>query len=231
MTPRYAIYYAPERSSELSRFANAWLSDEPGSVTFGEAVPWAGLIDPNYRRSVTSAPRVYGFHATLKPPFFLAEGMTLADLETAVADFAAERAAIELPALQLAILGDFLALTLPKVSPALNALAADAVCCLDAFRRPPSEEELALRRGAGLTERQDELLMDWGYPYVMEEFRFHMTLSTRLDETGQSRLLSVLKPIVEPLIAAPLKIEALSLFEQPEVGARFSERARFPLLG
>lgn len=231
MTQRYAIYYAPERNSELSRFANAWLSDEPGTSTFGDEVPWSGLIDPNYRRSVTSAPRVYGFHATLKPPFFLADGMSLEDLERALADFAAERAPVELPALQLAILGDFLALTLPEASSALNALAADAVCCLDAFRRPPSEEELAVRRGAGLTERQDELLMDWGYPYVMEEFRFHMTLSTRLDETGQSRLLSVLKPIVEPLLEKSLKIEALSLFEQPEPGARFSERARFPLLG
>lgn len=231
MKQRYAIYYAPERSSELARFANAWLSDEPGASTFGDAVPWSGLIDPNYRRSVTSAPRVYGFHATLKPPFFLAEGMVLSDLETAVADFAAERTAIDLPGLELAILGDFLALTLLGPSSELNDLAADAVCCLDAFRKPPSEEELAVRRGAGLTERQDELLMDWGYPYVMEEFRFHMTLSTRLDKTGQSRLLSVLKPIVEPLIEKPLKIEAISLFEQPEVGTRFSERARFPLLG
>ena len=231
MTPRYAIYYAPERSSELARFANAWLSDQPGTSTFGDEVPWSGLIDPSYRRSVTSAPRIYGFHATLKPPFFLAEGTSLADLETAVADFAAERAAIELSALELTILGDFLALTPAQPSPELNALASDAVCCLDTFRRPPSEEELAIRRGGGLTERQDELLMDWGYPYVMEEFRFHMTLSTRLDETGQSRLLSILKPIVAPMIEKLLKIEAVSLFEQLEPGAHFSERGRFPLLG
>ncbi len=230
MAARYAVYYTPERSSELARFANAWLDDEPGKNVFGDEVPWSGLIDPDYRRSITSAPRIYGFHATLKPPFFLTGGMQLADLETAVADFAAERPRLTLPRLQLTSLGDFLVLTAAAPTPELDALAADAVCCLDAFRKAASDEELALRRGVGLTERQEELLMDWGYPYVMEEFRFHMTLSTRLDETGQSRLLSILKPILAPMIEQPLTIEAVSLVEQPEPGARFIERGRFPLL-
>ena len=231
MTQRYAIYFTPDRSSELARFANAWINDEPGASVFGDQVPWSGLIDPDYRRSVTSAPRTYGFHATLKPPFFLAQGKELADLETAVAEFAAARPRILLPNLQLDILGDFLALCLPGPVEDLDRLAADAVRSLDAFRRPASEEELALRRGVGLTERQEALLVEWGYPYVMEEFRFHMTLSTRLDETGQSRLLSILKPIVAPLIEKPITIEAISLVEQPEPGARFIERGRFPLLG
>lgn len=231
MTQRYAIYFTPDRSSELARFANAWINDEPGASVFGDQVPWSGLIDPDYRRSVTSAPRTYGFHATLKPPFFLAQGKELADLETAVAEFAAARPRILLPNLQLDILGDFLALRLPGPVEDLDRLAADAVRTLDAFRRPASEEELALRRGVGLTERQEALLVEWGYPYVMEEFRFHMTLSTRLDETGQSRLLSILKPIVAPLIEKPITIEAISLVEQPEPGARFIERGRFPLLG
>lgn len=231
MTQRYAIYFTPERSSDLARFSNAWINDEPGASVFGDEVPWSGLIDPDYRRSITSAPRLYGFHATLKPPFFLAQGKSLADLETAVADFASERPRILLPQLQLDILGDFLALRTHEPTPELDALAADAVSSLDAFRRPASDEELALRRAVGLTERQDKLLTDWGYPYVMEEFRFHMTLSTRLDETGQSRLLSILKPIVTPLIEKPIVIEAVSLVEQAEPGARFTERGRFPLLG
>lgn len=231
MTQRYAIYFTPDRSSELARFANAWINDEPGASVFGDQVPWSGLIDPDYRRSITSAPRTYGFHATLKPPFFLAQGKELGDLETAVAEFAAARPRILLPNLQLDILGDFLALRLPGPVEDLDRLAADAVRALDAFRRPASEEELALRRGVGLTERQEALLVEWGYPYVMEEFRFHMTLSTRLDETGQSRLLSILKPIVAPLIEKPITIEAVSLVEQPESGARFIERGRFPLLG
>lgn len=231
MTQRYAIYFTPDRSSELARFANAWINDEPGASVFGDEVPWSGLIDPDYRRSITSAPRTYGFHATLKPPFFIARGKELAELETAVSEFAAARPHILLPKLQLDILGDFLALELPDPIEELDSLAADAVRDLDAFRRPASDEELALRRGAGLTERQEELLVAWGYPYVMEEFRFHMTLSTRLDETGQSRLLSILKPIVTPMIEKPITIEAISLVEQLEPGARFIERGRFPLLG
>ncbi|WP_282604386.1 DUF1045 domain-containing protein [Pelagibius sp. Alg239-R121] len=231
MTARYAIYYTPERSSDLARFANAWLNDEPGATVFGDEVPWSGLIDPDHRRSMTSAPRTYGFHATLKPPFFLAEDMELTALEMALADFAAERPRVVLPPMELVILGDFLALRTSESTSDLDALAGDAVRRLDAFRKPSTDEELAIRRGAGLTERQEDLLMKWGYPYVLEEFRFHMTLSNRLDETGQSRLLSILKPILEPLVEKPLTIEAISLCEQPEAGARFNERGRFPLLG
>ncbi len=231
MTQRYAVYFTPDRSSELARFANAWINDEPGATVFGDEVPWSGLIDPDYRRSITSAPRTYGFHATLKPPFFLALGKELAALETAVAEFAAARPRILLPNLQFEVLGNFLALGLSEPLEEVDRLAADAVRCLDEFRRPASDEELALRRGVGLTERQEALLVEWGYPYVMEEFRFHMTLSTRLDETGQSRLLSILRPIVSPLIENPITIEAVSLVEQPEPGARFIERGRFPLLG
>lgn len=235
MTPRYAIYYTPERSSKLAKFVAAWLSVEPDAPGIG--LPWSASIDPDARVSVTSAPAVYGFHATLKPPFFLADGVALRDLEAAVGDFAGKRPAVTLPSLQLAVLGGFLALKTVETSKTLgdaaklHALAADAVCCLDAFRKPPSREELKARRGAGLSERQEQLLKDWGYPYVMEEFRFHMTLSNRLNEAALTRLFSVLDPIVTPLIENPLTIEAISLVEQPEPGARFSERARYPLRG
>ena len=34
---------------------------------------------------------------------------------------------------------------------------------------------------SGLTDRQEALLTQWGYPYVMEEFRFHITLTGALD--------------------------------------------------
>src|SRR5207245_1192733 len=63
----------------------------------------------------------------------------------------------------------------------LQQLAADCARDFDSFRAPLGAEDRARRRPEKLTERQRDYLDRWGYPYVMEEFRFHMTLTGRLD--------------------------------------------------
>src|SRR5690606_25376449 len=123
--------------------------------------------------------RHYGFHATLKAPFRLAPGVSPERLRAAVADFAARRPAFAVPAMKVSAIGGFLAVTLATPSPAMQALADAAVAELDAFRAPPTEAEIARRLQGGLTSQQEALLRRWGYPYVFEEFRFHMTLTGR----------------------------------------------------
>src|SRR5262249_46661964 len=97
----------------------------------------------------------------------------------------------------------------------------------DKFRAPPDAAELAKRRAAGLTPAQDALLERWGYPYVFDEFRFHMTLTRRLNDEEQARIEPRLLPLVAPATAGPLLIDALSLFAQADRASPFRLIRRF----
>ena len=128
------------------------------------------------RAALVAAPRRYGFHATLKPPFRLAEGADAAGLDAAAARGGGGFAPFALR-LRLGWLGGFLALVPEAAPPELAALAA---ACVTRARRLPGAAgaaELARRRAAGLDAVEAENLRRWGYPYVLDRFRFHMTLT------------------------------------------------------
>lgn len=207
---RFAIYYAPAEDSLLAQAARAWFSHE-------------GWLEH------TVSPRHYGFHATLKPPFVLAEGMSRERLLESVAAFAAGEAALALPRFQVSLLGNFLALTLSEPSQELNELAGRIVMHLDAYRRPAPEAELAQRRQAQLNERQLELLERWGYPYVLDQWQFHMTLSSSLPQ-GELRqdLQERLQEHFAPALGERLWLEDLCVFWQPERTAAFQLLERYP---
>lgn len=225
---RWAIYFAPEPESPLACFGAEWLGyDVASGTTLSQ--PLLAEIDAERLQSITAEPRRYGFHATLKPPFALAEGFTAEKLDAAVATLARQEAAFDAPPLRLSCISGFWALTLSAPCLPLQALADRCVSELDAFRALPSAEELARRRRARLTARQDELLARWGYPYVMDEFRFHMTLTARLDIAEGAVVARVLEPLVAPLCREPLAIDALSLFHQPSQSAPFRLVRRHPL--
>ena len=170
---RFAIYYLPPDGA-LAAFGAAWLGwdIETGQPHHHFELP--GLD------AVTQAPRKYGFHATLKPPFHLAEGATPCALSDAVANLARKTPAAKADGLQIAPLGRFLALVPVGDAADIARVAADCVTTLDPFRAPPTEAELARRRGKGLNAAKEEMLQRWGYPHVLDEFRFHMTLTGRL---------------------------------------------------
>ncbi len=196
---RYAIYYTPPPESALARFGAAW---------FARKAP--GL----------EAPRRYGFHGTLKAPFGLAAGASEGELLRAVGSFAAARQALSGPTLRLSEMAGFLALTLSEPFGELNRLAADCVAAFDRFRAPLSEAELVRRRRTGLSARQEALLLRWGYPYVMDAFRFHMTLTERLDEEGLARE----RAEAEAMFAGPapsLFVDAVTVTVEPAAGEAF----------
>ncbi|MCP5419332.1 MAG: DUF1045 domain-containing protein [Gammaproteobacteria bacterium] len=210
---RFAVYYAPSPDSALWRFCSAWLGRDAVTGARLES-PVRGDFDPVWLAAITASPRHYGFHGTLKPPFVLAEGKTPEALSDRLSDFAATRPVFTLPTLALRTLDGFLALAPTAPSSPLQALAAACVQELDDFRRPPDASELQRRRAAGLNPRQDALLRSWGYPYVLDEFRFHLTLSERLEKTQGDRLSRLLEPMLAPLLAQPLRVDAVCLFAQ-----------------
>jgi putative phosphonate metabolism protein len=226
MPERAAIYFAPRRDSALARFGDGWLGRD---VESGARIdpPRPAAITPARLAMLTEAPRHYGFHATLKPPFVLAAGSDMAQLQAAAAEFAADRAGFVLPRLRLEAIGKFLALTPVEPVAELAALAADCVRAFDAFRAPPEPAELARRLSAGLTPRQAELLARWGYPYVLDEFRFHLTLTGPIDDAAErDAVRTALAPLVAPLCAEPVPVDAICLFHQPDRDAPFRLIAR-----
>jgi putative phosphonate metabolism protein len=227
---RYAVYFAPEAASALARFGAAWLGYDAATGD-SAAHPAVAGIDRRRWQAITAAPRQYGFHATLKPPFALAENADATALMAAVRALAGDIAAFAAPQLRLSWVSGFWALTLAEPCAAMDRLAALCVSELDRFRAPPSPEELAGRRRAGLSPSQEVLLTRWGYPYVMKEFRFHMTLTGRLDPDEGAAVGRLLARVAEPCCQAPLTVDAISLFGQDSRAARFRLLHRYRLTG
>ncbi len=224
---RHAIYATPAPGSPLAEAGARWL----GRDAFTDAALAQPVIEgvaPADVAAFTAEPRRYGFHGTLKPPFALADGSDAAMLEAELRAFAAARPAFVL-SMTVAVQDGFLALVPAEASPALEALAADCVAAFDRFRAPPEPADLDRRRAAGLTPRQEALLARWGYPYVLEEFRFHMTLTGRLDPDLARPLAAAARAHFAGVLAGPVAIDTLGLFMEPARGAPFTVSASVPL--
>lgn len=224
---RYAIYHAPA-PGPLADFGAAWLGWDAttGTETAHPQVP--GL--PRPAADLTQTPRKYGFHGTIKPPFRLATGTGADALHHAMSALAARLAPVRMPGLALTRLGHFLALTPEGDATPLADLAATVLQDLDRFRAPPAEAELARRQAAGLSPRQQALLDRWGYPYVMEEFLFHMTLTGALPEDAARATADALAPVLAPLLPRPFRVDSLCLFGEGTDG-RFRLLHRYTLSG
>src|SRR5262249_25097452 len=147
----------------------------------------------------------------------------------ALSDFAARRQSFVAPRLKLSKLSGFLALTLSEPCPAFVELAADCVREFDVFRASPPPEELARRRHTRLNTRQIEHLDRWGYPYVLDEWRFHMTLTSSLESPVIDTIGTHLQDLFSPYCREPFLVDSICLFEQPAAGAPFQVLERFPL--
>ena len=156
--------------------------------------------------------------------------MTRTALEEAVAALAADLPPVEAEGLALARLGPFLALVPEGPGAPLGDIASRVVRGLDGFRAPPDAPEIARRRAAGLTPEQDALLLRWGYPYVMEAFRFHVTLTGPLEPMALSAVEEALGPVLAPILPRPFRLDSIALLREDAAG-RFHLRERFPLGG
>lgn len=217
--PRYAIYYVPAQGSFLDQFGAEMLGYD---AWIGAALPFpGGLVEqvPDWRE-LTQDPRKYGFHATLKAPMAL-NGRKESELHGACADFARQPRRLPLIAPVVSSISGFIAVIPAGPSDELEQFAGDCVRTFDTFRAPLTPDDRARRNPSRLTPRQAEYLDRWGYPYVMEEFRFHMTLTGRLDETRHEAVLTVLRERFARLELAELAIDRIALFKQVDAKARF----------
>jgi putative phosphonate metabolism protein len=218
--PRYAIYYVAAPGSDLDRFGAELLGYDAFS---GDDLPFPNDVMqsvPDWR-DLTRDPRRYGFHATLKAPLTLAPGTPEAELFAACETFAGIARPIPIIRPVVGSISGFIAVVPAEPSAELERLAADCVRDFDSFRAPLAQEDRARRNPSALTARQREYLHRWGYPYVMEDFRFHMTLTGRLDAERRKPVLTMLRQRFSAIGFQTLAVDQIAVLRQDGADSRF----------
>lgn len=226
---RYAAYYAPAVGSPWWEFGSHWLGR---CAATGEERPQPpiGAVTPDLQRELTAAPRRYGWHATLKAPFALAPGASATDLQARLGALCRARDAFDLPPFEVVLLDDFLALVTAAPCPPVDRLAEACVVDLHPFAAALSPGEVSRRRASRLSPEEDALLLRWGYPFVFEHFRFHLSLTGSL-RGAPPDVVAALKSAAQQAVERlpPCRFDAVSLFAEPRPGSDFTWLGRTPL--
>lgn len=212
MPERHAIYYAPARHSALDTLSSRWLARSELAA-------------------LTVSARHYGFHATIKAPMALKTGAKVADLVAELKSWCAKEAPVTVGRVELRLLDGFIALVPAAQTDDLTNFAGRVVEAFDRFRAPLDAKERAKRLSAPLTDRQIKLVDRYGYPYVMEQFQFHMTLTDRLPAAQSAKVLAEARNFFAVALGAPLVLDRLVLFHESASRAPFTRGAEFMLQG
>ena len=208
---RFAIYHLPD--AKLGRVGSSWLGWDARE---GRALPHPDLPLPIDK--LVATPARYGFHATLKAPFRLADGATAQEVAGAMRAICAQLSGFEMP-VSLQDDWGFMALR-PEgpPPPQLIALEAALVTRLDHLRAPLTEAERARRHPDRLPPKALAHLDHWGYPFVLDAFQYHLTLTGALPTPEQQEIRKVLDPVLAPLIARPMPVRAVALMGEDRAG-------------
>jgi hypothetical protein len=219
---RYAIYYAPEPDSALWRFGSNTIGYDALVGDHLVLQPPPGMGDDLWT-AATAEPRRYGFHATLKAPFRLAAGFTEQDLIREFDSFGRLEPSAGGARLVPAVLKSFVALVPSDKSTRIETLARNAVKAFEPFRAGLDASEMARRLQSPLTVRQRKYLDTYGYPYVFEEFRFHMTLTGALHFEVRDSVAAYLRERIATEIGPEVnvQIDRIVLFRQDSPASRF----------
>jgi hypothetical protein len=216
---RYAVYWTPEPGSEFAKFGADWLS--ASNAQFG--------LPPNLAARAARSPARYGLHATLKAPFRLRAGASEAELQKALDEFCGMRRAARGGCLKLSRFQGFLALVLASDKAEIDWLAAQCVTKFDSFRAPLDDTDRARRNSGDWGRREAVFFEEFGYPYVLSGFQFHITIGGPLNGEEMGQVEAALAPHLASFTAHLLKIESLSLSGEPQGGGAFELISRHPL--
>lgn len=209
---RYALYCTPSTGHRLLQLVEPWFARS----AFGSDVEAdAGPFSADEHKALTETRARYGFHATMKAPFHLAEGFDADVLPVMLKGLATRQSAMEVGKLQVSRFGRYLALAPVKQPQALTDLAQTVVEAFEPARAPLSDHDLARRNKPNLSERNRELLLRWGYAATEENFKFHMTLAGPVDGDLLDRAQDYLTELLAPALAAPFILDTLALFAEP----------------
>ncbi len=218
---RYAAYFAPAEGSVWCKAGSHWVG-RCAAQRENKPQPVVRGVSRSLQQCLTQAPRRYGWHATLKAPFALAPGADFESLRQRLRELCRELEAFMLPALHVQQINDFLALVPEGDTKQIDSVAAVCVTGLHALAAPLSAVDLERRRAAPLTRRQDALLLRWGYPFVLDDFRFHMSLTGSLSDAPAPAIEAMKGAALQCFGALPpCRFDSVALFAEPYPGADF----------
>jgi hypothetical protein len=216
---RYAIYWTPDPGSGLEAFGERWFGSQGES--FG--LP-ADLVS-----RATKAPARYRLHATLKAPFRLRDGVSASDLQAAIDQFCSNRRSRSGGTLTLATFQRYLGLVLSRETAWIDWLAEECVTHFDRFRAPLNQSDRDRRELGRLSRAEIKLLEEFGYPFVLSAFRFHISLAGPLSSFELEQVREALEPHLKPHMEKSFQIESLSLLGEPSGGGLFELISRHRL--
>jgi hypothetical protein len=228
---RYAVYFVPNIEQHWWAQASQWLGRCAVSQQFS-AQPLINGLSASRFAELTEHPRRYGFHATMRAPFVLAKEYHLKVLVDHVNALCQQVKPFVLPRLRVTLLEHFLALVPEREVAQIALLEEQCVTALNRYAQPLGPEELSRRRSAGLTPDEDLLLVRWGYPYVLERFRFHCSLTGSLAKASLQEVSALTQAAQQHFDHLPHCVfDTLAIFAEPTQGADFVLLEQCPLLG
>lgn len=226
---RYAIWWVPRPETALGRFGadwTGWCADR-GVTQARRAL--SALSRP--RAGVPGAVRLRGLHATVCPPFRLAEGRSPWALENALAELARRTAPIRLPRLHLTVDGGRVVLAPMRPNEALTRLLAGAA---EAVMPSVVSAGYAALTGDGLVAAGGIVLPDRpvaqaAAPAVPQ--RFGVALTDRMAPAEAAEIVAELAPVLGPVLLRPQTLADLALVGDPGGGRPWRLLDRFTLDG
>lgn len=223
--------------TSVARYAVYALPGALGSDDAVESVRLRALAESWFARDdldlqqLTASARRYGFHATLAAPFRLAEGYGEADLKAAATALAETLSPVSITAIAPQAIGSFRALRPTGDETELTELSNHAVRAFGDFRAPLSAVDIERRRPDLMTKRQRELFEQWGYPFVFDEFRFHLTLTDRVPAERSAAIDTAIAAHFAEVIGLDVPVRSIALFVEPAPGEPFEIVSVHPLRG
>ena len=229
MNARYGIFSCPDDSTPLAAFGEQALgrrADGSSIEISSDSYP-----DAEMASSLRKTPAHYGFHATLKAPFQLAEGASETALLEAVEQLAVRQKPVHMYALSPRVLTNFVALAFETQPLAIAALAEQCVIGLEGLREPMSAEDISRRQPAKLNSTQRSYLHRYGYPYVLSEFQFHMTLTGEFNQSTHKVYGDWLNSLYGRIVCEAPTLDRLAVVWQPDRVSPFKRIAQFAFDG
>ena len=228
---RYAVYFVPNVEQHFWAKASHWLGRCAVSQQF-IAQPSIAEVSAKRFAELTEHPRRYGFHATMRAPFVLASQYQPNDLIDRVIELCQTIKPFVLPRLQVTLLDQFLALVPERNAAQITQLEEQCVTDLNDYAEPLGPDELSRRRSADLSSHEDALLLRWGYPYVLDRFRFHCSLTGSLAKASPQEVTAVSQAAHQHFDHLPsCAFDSLAIFAEPTRGADFVLLEQCPLMG
>ena len=231
---RVAIYFLPKKNSSLENFGKNLLGrdiNKKKKISLTRRQKYfinRGFTYFDELKDYCEQPAKYGFHATLKAPFRLKRNVKTKNFYDVISHIATQHSRFKIKGLKIVYSKKFTFITSRKPNKLLINLESDLVKHLDTFRAELNKTEIKKRIPDSLTFKQNKYLKEWGYPFVFDQFKFHMTLMNQNNNKLSNKQKLELEKLIYKISNNVIEFNEISLLGENKNG-HFEEIKRFKL--